>query len=138
MNPIYSSVDPDGAGPATGSVTFTLQIRAVSASIPNITGISTGWSWQSANAMLPTGSPCGTNSVTQPANITMSAAFAGFTYNNVNECSGSVNFSNGTQTFDRRSSGTIDGGTITLPLHLLMFLQLPYGRWVLQIRKADM
>lgn len=113
-NSTYSSVDPDGAGPATGSVTFTLQIHAVGASIPNITGISTGWSWQSANAMLPTGSPCGTNSVTQPANITMSAAFAGFTYNNVDECSGSVNFSNGTQTFDRRSSGTIDGGTITL------------------------
>jgi len=64
--------------------------------------------------MLPTGSPCGTNSVTQPANITMSSAFAGFTYNNVDECSGSVNFSNGSQTFDRRASGTVDGGTITL------------------------
>ncbi|MBA2250426.1 MAG: T9SS type A sorting domain-containing protein [Chitinophagaceae bacterium] len=113
-NVVYSSVDPDGGGPAKGSVTFTMQIHAVSTSIINITGISTGWSWQSANAMLPTGAPCGTNSVAQPSNITMSAAFTGFTYNNVNECSGSVNFSTGGQTFDRRSAGTIDGGTITL------------------------
>ncbi|MGZ4118956.1 MAG: T9SS type A sorting domain-containing protein [Bacteroidia bacterium] len=113
-NPTYSNVDPDGAGLATGSVTFTLQVHTTSGSIPNVTGISTGWSWQSLNAMLPTGSPCGTNSVTQPANITMSTAFAGFTYNNVDECSGSVNFSTGSQTFDRRSSGTVDGGTITL------------------------
>jgi hypothetical protein len=113
-NPTYSNVDPDGAGLATGSVTFTLQVHTASGSIPNVTGISTGWSWQSTMAMLPTGSPCGSNSVTQPANITMSPAFAGFTYNNVDECSGSVNFSTSSQTFDRRSSGTIDGGTITL------------------------
>ncbi|MEO8763178.1 MAG: T9SS type A sorting domain-containing protein [Ginsengibacter sp.] len=113
-NPTYSSVDPDGAGPATGSVAFTLQIHTLTGSIPNVTGISTGWSWQSANATLPAGVPCGVNSVTQPTNITMSAAFAGFTYNNVDECSGTVNFSTGGQTFDRRSSGTIDGGTITL------------------------
>ena len=113
-NPTYSAVDPDGAGPATGSVTFTLQIHTMSGSIPNVTGISTGWSWQSTMAMLPTGSPCGSNSVTQPANITVSPAFAGFTYNNVDECSGSVNFSTSSQTFDRRSSGTVDGGTITL------------------------
>ena len=113
-NPTYSVVDPDGAGPATGSVTFTLQIHTTSGSIPNVTGISTGWSWQSSNAMLPTGSPCGANSVTQPANITISTAFTGFTYNNVDECSGSVNFTTGSQTFDRRASGTVDGGTITL------------------------
>jgi len=116
VNPTYSNVDPDAGGPATGSVTFTLQIHTVSGSVSNVTGLSTGWSWQSTNAMLPTGSPCGTNSVTQPANITMSTTFAtaGFTYNNVDECSGSVNFSNGTETFDRRASGTVDGGTITL------------------------
>jgi hypothetical protein len=113
-NPTYSNVDPDGAGLATGSVTFTLQVHTISGSISNVTGISTGWSWQSLNSMLPTGSPCGTNSITQPANITMSPAFTGFTYNNVDECSGSVNFSTGSQTFDKRSSGTIDGGTITL------------------------
>jgi len=113
-NPTHINVDPDGAGPATGSETFTLQVHTVSGSIPNVTGLSTGWSWQSVNAMLPTGSPCGSNSVTQPTNITMSAAFAGFTYNNVDECSGSVNFSTGSQTFDRRSIGTVDGGSITL------------------------
>ena len=49
-NPTFSAVDPDGAGPATGSVTFTLQIHTTSGSIPNVTGISTGWSWQSSNA----------------------------------------------------------------------------------------
>src|SRR6478672_6112774 len=114
VNPVFNPADPDGGGPATGSVTFTLQVRTTSGTLSNVTGLSTGWSWQSANAMLPTGSPCGTNSVTQPANITMSSAFAGFTYNNVDECSGSVNFSNGSQTFDRRASGTVDGGTITL------------------------
>jgi hypothetical protein len=114
VNPTFSNTDPDAGGPATGSVTFTLQIHTTSGSIPNVTGISTGWSWQSSNAMLPTGAPCGTNSVPQPTNITMSAAFTGFTYNNVNECSGTVNFSTSSQTFDRRSSGTIDGGSITL------------------------
>lgn len=120
VNPTFSSVDPDNGGPATGSVSFTLQIHTIAGSIPNITGISTGWSWQSLRAMLPTGPApvptCGTNSVPQPSNIVMSATFAalGFTYNNVNQCSGSVNFITDAKTFDRRSSGTIDGGTITL------------------------
>lgn len=113
-NPTFINVDPDGGGPAKGSATFKLQIHTTSGSIPNVTGISTGWSWQSVNAMLPTGSPCGTNSISQPSNITMSAAFTGFTYNNVNECSGTVNFTTSSQTFDRRATGTIDGGSITL------------------------
>ncbi|MDP4285011.1 MAG: T9SS type A sorting domain-containing protein [Bacteroidota bacterium] len=113
-NPTFNPADPDGPGPATGSVTFTLQVWSTGSDIPNVTGISTGWSWQSANAMLPTGSPCGSNSVSQPANITMSSAFSGFTYNNVDECSGSVNFTTYGQTFDRRSSGTVDGGPITI------------------------
>lgn len=114
-SPTYSAVDPDGdGGLATGSVTFTLQIHTVSGSIPNVSGFSTGWSWQSTNAMLPTGSPCGSISFPLPVNITMSAAFAAFTYNFVNECSGTVNFTTGSQTFDRRSSGTVDGGFITL------------------------
>lgn len=112
----YSNVDPDGAGPATGSATFTLQMHTASGTISNILGISTGWAWQSANAMLPTGSPCGTNSTAQPGNITMSTALSslGFTYNNVNECSGTVSFTTGGQTFDRRAVGTIDGGTFNL------------------------
>ncbi|MFZ1529848.1 MAG: T9SS type A sorting domain-containing protein [Ferruginibacter sp.] len=38
----------------------------------------------------------------------------GFTYNNVNECSGSVSFTAGGQNFDRRAAGSIDGGSITI------------------------
>lgn len=115
VNPTFSSVDPDGAGPATGSVKFTLQIHTVSGTV-NATGLSTGWSWQSTNSILPTGSPCGSNSISQPGNITMSSTFSGlgFTYNNVNECSGSVSFITGGQAFDRRAAGTVDGGTISL------------------------
>ncbi len=121
-NPVYSPIDPDGGGgPATGSVSFTLQIRTTSGTLSNVTGISTGWSWQSTQAMLPTGPApvptCGVSSFNQqPSNVTMSSAFAsaGFTYNNVNQCSGSVNFTTGGQTFDRRAVGSVDGGTITL------------------------
>jgi len=115
-NASYSTVDPDGAGPATGSATFTLQIHTTSGTATNITGMSTGWSWQSAAAMVPTGAPCGSNSTTQPSNITMSSVMSGlgFTYNNVNECSGTVNYSTGGQTFNRRAVGTIDGGTINI------------------------
>lgn len=123
INPTYSSADPDGVGPATGVVTFTLQIRTASAgvSLPNVTGMSTGFSWQSSRAMLPTSGPvpatCGTTSVQQPSNIIMAPALAtaGYTYNYVNQCSGTVNFTAGGQTFDRRAAGTVDGGSaITL------------------------
>ncbi|RYE09101.1 MAG: hypothetical protein EOP51_33410, partial [Sphingobacteriales bacterium] len=119
-NPTFSSTDPDGAGPATGVATFTLQIHTLSGTINNITGMSTGWSWQLANAMLPTvpapAPTCGTNSVAQPSNVTMSSTFAalGFSYNNVNQCSGSIDFTVGGRTFDRRAVGTVDGGTINL------------------------
>ena len=41
-NATFTNVDPDGAGPATGSATFTLQIHTTSGSIPLVTGISTG------------------------------------------------------------------------------------------------
>ncbi|MEP6711079.1 MAG: T9SS type A sorting domain-containing protein [Ferruginibacter sp.] len=121
INPTFDATDPDGGGPATGSVTFTLQIHAVAGTITNITGISTGWCWQTGNAMLPTGGSnifCGTTVPPpgQPSNVTMSSTFAGlgFTYNSVNQCSGTVNFTTGGQTFDRRSSGTIDGGSIDI------------------------
>ena len=114
-NMTYSNVDPDGAGAAIGSTTFTLQIHAVSGSAA-ITGIGTGWAWQSSAAMLPTGAPCGSPSAAQPSNVTMSAAFAGFTYNFVDECSGTVNFSTGGQTFDRRASGTIDGSGASITI----------------------
>lgn len=119
-NPTFTATKPDGGGSATGVATFTLQIHTQSGTASNITGMSTGWSWQSANAMLPTGPApaptCGTNSVAQPGNVTMSAALAalGFTFNNVNQCSGNVEFSAGGQTFDRRAVGTVDGGSLIL------------------------
>lgn len=119
-NPTFSTTDPDGAGPATGVAAFTLQIHTLAGTVSNVTGISTGWSWQSATTMLPTGPApaptCGANSVAQPSNVTMSPAMAalGFTYNNVNQCSGNVNFTVGGRTFDRRAVGTVDGGAVDL------------------------
>lgn len=109
-NGAFNATDPDGVGPATGSVSFTLQIRTrlPAVTIP-ISGMSTGFVWQTANAILPTGVPCA-NSVPQPSNISISPAFAGYTYNNVNHCSGAVSFSTGGQLFDRRAVGTVDGG----------------------------
>ena len=109
-NVVFNSTDPDAGGPATGSVTFTMQIhtRVVGSMIP-ITGMSTGFCYQTTNAMLPTGVPC-SNSIPQPSNITMGASFPAYTFNNINHCSGTVNFTVGGQTFDRRAVGTIDGG----------------------------
>lgn len=114
-NPLFNSIDPDGAGPATGSVTFTLQAHTTSGVINQVSGISVGWCWQTANAMLPAGVTCGL-SVTPPSNVTVSPALAalGFTYNSVDQCSGTVNFSTGGQTFNRRSSGSFDGGIFNL------------------------
>ncbi len=112
VNPVFTATDPDGAGPATGSVSFTVQLRTVmpGAIIP-ISAITIGVSYQLANAMLPTGVPCGTSSgAVQPSNILMSPSFPGYTYNAVNHCSGVVNFTTGGQTFNRRAVGTIDGG----------------------------
>jgi hypothetical protein len=110
-NGTFNATDPDGAGPAVGSVAFTLQIRTrIAASVIPINAMTTGFCWQNTNALVPTGVACGANSVPQPSNIAISPAFAGYTYNNVNHCSGAVNFSTGGQTFDRRAVGTIDGG----------------------------
>ncbi len=114
-NATFNATDPDGAGPATGSVSFTMQLRTrlAAASIP-ITAMTTGFCWQFAAAMLPTGPApiptCGTNSILQPSNITISSSFPGYTFNNINQCSGVVNFTTGGQTFNRRAVGTIDGG----------------------------
>lgn len=132
-NALFSALDPDGAGPATGTVTFDVQIHTTGATIPNIIGISTGYSWQSANALLPTGVTCGSVSIPKPSNITMGAEFgaAGFIYNNVDQCSGTVNFTAGGQTFDRRASGTVDGGVITLtPAWLTMFTVTLWSRGI--------
>lgn len=116
VNPTYSSVDPDGAGPATGSVTFTLQIHTITGSIPNVTTLAAGYGYQSSKLMLPAGTPCVSNP--QPANTVMGPEFqgAGFTYNTVNHCNTLLpEESTGGQNFDRRASGTIESSTgITL------------------------
>ena len=108
----FINVDPDGAGPATGSVNFTLQIRTTSGTISNVNAISTGFSYQSALAMIPTTPGCAT--VSNPANISLSTAFAtaGFSYF-ANQCNVFTQ-TGGTETFDRRASGVLDGGVINL------------------------
>ena len=112
-NPTYSNVDPDGAGPAKGSVTFTLQIHTTGATINNINILATGWSYQSDAAMIPTTPGC--SIVSNPANVTISAAFltAGFAYTTVNQCA-AFSQTTGGQTFDRTSSGSLDGTGINL------------------------
>lgn len=109
-NVVYSSTDPDGAGPATGTVQFTLQLRLASGVGAALTAISTGYSWQSANAMIPTTPACAT--VSAPANITLSAAFtaAGFAYNTVAQCVSTAQIVGG-KTFDRTAAGTLETGS---------------------------
>ncbi|MFT3981903.1 MAG: T9SS type A sorting domain-containing protein [Ferruginibacter sp.] len=114
--PTFTSVDPDGAGPALGSATFTLQVRTRVGSIPNVTAISVGYSYQSANAMIPTTPGC--SIVSGPANVTISPAFAagGFAYTTVNQC-GDFAQNTGGQNFDKRAVGTMDavsGSGVTL------------------------
>jgi len=108
----FINVDPDGAGPATGEVNFTLQIRTTSGTINNVNAISTGYSYQSAFAMIPTSPGCA--AVSNPANIVLSTAFstAGFSYF-ANQCNVFTQ-TGGSQTFDRRASGVLDGGVINL------------------------
>ncbi len=112
-NPTYSSVDPDAAGPATGSVTFTLQIHTTSGTVNNINELATGWSYQSGAAMIPTSPGCVVGS--NPANVTISAPFTAgaFTYTTVNECA-VFSQTTGGQTFDRTVAGTLDGTGINL------------------------
>jgi len=112
-NPTYSNVDPDGAGPATGSVTFTLQIHTTGATINNVNVLATGWSYQSGAAMIPTSPGCAI--VSNPANVTVSAAFltGGFAYTTVNQCA-AFSQTTGGQTFDRTAAGTLDGTGINL------------------------
>ena len=112
VNPTFNATDPDGAGPATGSVSFTIQLRTrVALSTIPVSAITIGVSYQSSKIMLPTGVPCGTSSgAVQPSNISVSPSFPSYTYNAVNHCSGVVNFTAGGQLFDRRAVGTFDGG----------------------------
>jgi hypothetical protein len=113
---VFNNVDPDGVGPAKGQVKFTLQIHTTSGTVDNITQISTGFSYQSANAMIPSNPGCAIAAST-PANITMSADFAavGFAYTVVNQCNPvSPAINTGSQEFDRRANGTIDNGSISI------------------------
>jgi hypothetical protein len=112
-NAIYTPTDPDGVGPAIGSVSFTLQLHTTAGSISGVTGISTGWSYQSAKAMIPT-APAGPgcpSTVSAPANVAISAYYAagGFSYTTVNQC-GNFSQNVGTQTYDKRAVGTLDAG----------------------------
>ena len=113
VNPTYSNTDPDGAGPATGSVTFTMQIHTTSGTINNVNTISTGWSYQSASLMIPTTPGC--SIVSNPANVSISTAFttAGFSFSTVNQC-GSFSQTTGGQTFDKRAVGTLNGTSINI------------------------
>ena len=108
VNPVFSPVDPDGAGPATGSATFQMQIHTVSGSVSNVSAISVGWNYQSALAMVPTSPGCAI--VSNPANVTVSPIFVsgGFAFTTVNQC-GIFNQDAGGQSFDRRAVGTLDG-----------------------------
>ncbi|RYF91128.1 MAG: T9SS type A sorting domain-containing protein [Chitinophagaceae bacterium] len=112
----YSDVDPDGAGPATGSASFTLQLRSTSVNIPDVGVITTGFSYQSAAAMVPTNPGCAT--VSSPANITVSPEFAaaGFVYETVFQCN-AVDFPAGTEIYNRTAAGSLSSnlaGGITL------------------------
>lgn len=114
-NGTYSSADPDGAGVATGSVTFTLQLHTVSGTIPLVTGISTGYNYQSARAMVPTTVNCPLAS--SPSNITLSAAFlaGGYSYLDVNQCSPFVQ-TGGTESFNSRAVGTLQAAGVGVTL----------------------
>jgi Secretion system C-terminal sorting domain len=119
-NALYSAVDPDGAGPATGSVTFKLQIHATTVSIPDITGISVGWSYQSAAAMIPTGlaGPGCVASANNPANVTIGAGIfntGAFLYTAVNQCAiPATPQVIGANSYDRRTIGSLEGNPITI------------------------
>ncbi len=116
VSSVFSPVDPDGAGPATGSATFVMQIHTVSGSVPDVSGISVGFNYQSSFAMIPTGAagPGCPSTVTGPANIILSSAFlgGGFSYN-VNQCGAFAQIAGG-QSFDRRTSGTLDGSGLAI------------------------
>ena len=113
----YSNVDPDGAGPAVGSATFTLQLRSLNGPIPQVTASSNGWSYQSSKLMVPNNPGCAI--LNQPANVAISAEFAaeGYFYSLVNQC-GNVSPAQqcGGQALDKRVAGTLEtnGNGITL------------------------
>jgi len=109
----YSSIDPDGAGPATGSFTFELQIRSTGATATGINAISTGWSYDSTKAMLPTGVAC--VSLGTPTNVVLTPELitASFTYGSVNQC-GTFTQTAGSASLNKRVIGTLDGTGIDI------------------------
>ncbi|MEO6404854.1 MAG: T9SS type A sorting domain-containing protein [Ferruginibacter sp.] len=113
VNPVLSAVDPDGAGPATGSATFKMQLHTVSGSVSNINTISVGWLYQSLKSMIPTTPGCAT--VSNPANVTVSPFFmaGGFSYTTVQQCNPTTQTTGG-QLFDKISAGTLDGTAVTI------------------------
>lgn len=105
----YNTTDPDGVGPAVGSVSFTLEMRAVNGAPFTASDITVGYSWQSTKAMIPTTSACTGN---PPPNITISPEFtaATFTYTTVNLCN-VLAVTAGGQLFDRTAVGTLSPTT---------------------------
>ncbi|RYZ59835.1 MAG: hypothetical protein EOO14_07945, partial [Chitinophagaceae bacterium] len=141
VNGSYSDTDPDGgAGPATGTATFTLQVRTTSGTLAEITAITVGWSWQSANTMIPTTAggtgtvaPGCTTPVNNPGNVVLSNAFtaAGYTYTTVNQCFLNTQTSNG-QTFDRTVIGTLESNTSGIALTTTWTDVFTVTLWTLQ------
>lgn len=115
----YDASDPDGAGPATGSVSFILQVRTAVAgtTVPNVNAISIGYSYDSLKAMIPT-SPAGPgcpSTVSNPQNVLVSPFFlsGGFAYTTVNQC-GVFPQSAGGEPMNKRAVGTMDGTSVTI------------------------
>ncbi len=129
-NVVHSTTDPDGIGPATGTVSFTLQLHTTAGSIPNVTGISTGWSYQATKAMIPTTPGC--SIVSSPANVTMSAYYAagGFSYTTVNQC-GSFSQTVGTEMYDKRAVGTLDAAGVGVTIDVTWRDVMTITMWTL-------
>ena len=116
VNSSFDNTDPDGAGPAIGSASFTLQIHSTGANAANINTISTGYSYNSADVMVPTGvsGPGCSAQANNPANVTVAPTFGdGWAYTAVNQC-GNVTQTTGGQTFNRRAVGTLEGTNTTI------------------------
>jgi hypothetical protein len=112
----YNSADPDGAGPAKASVSFTLQVHTTSGTVTNINTISTGWSYQLTNHMVPTGAsgPGCPSQVSNPANVVVSPTFGtDWHYNTVNECGVAPQVAD-TKIFDTRAVGTFEGNPTSI------------------------
>ncbi len=113
MQSYYDPTDPDGAGPAVGSVDISFEMRSAGGSF-TATDITAGFSWQSAKAMLPTTANC-TGSPSSNINISADFSTATFQYLTVNQCN-VVSVNPNGELFDRTVAGTLSpsSGGITL------------------------